>query len=108
ARIRSYELAARMQTAIPEVTRLDGETAATQRLYGIDRPETLGFGRTCLLARRLLERGVRFVQLFHGGAFGSPRINWDAHEDVVENHRKQAGSLDKPLAGLLIDLKQRG
>ncbi|HLW64438.1 MAG TPA: DUF1501 domain-containing protein [Gemmataceae bacterium] len=108
ARIRSYELAARMQLTIPEVTSINGETEATRRLYGIDRPETLGFGRNCLLARRLLERGVRFVQLFHGGAFGSPRINWDAHEDIVENHRKQAVVLDQPLAGLLKDLKQRG
>ena len=74
----------------------------------IGRARHRGFGRNCLLARRLLERGVRFVQLFHGGAFGSPRINWDAHEDVVDNHRKQAGSLDWPLAGLLHDLKQRG
>ena len=64
---------------------------AIQRLYGLDRPETAGFGRNCLLARRLLERGVRFVQLFHGGAFGSPRINWDAHEDVVENHYQAGG-----------------
>ena len=67
-----------------------------------------GFWRNCLLARRLLERGVRFVQLIHGGAFGSPRINWDAHEDIVDNHTKQAAILDKPVAGLLKDLKARG
>jgi hypothetical protein len=108
ARIRSYELAARMQVSIPEVIRFEQETAATQTLYGLDVPVTAGFGRNCLLARRLLERGVRFVQLFHGGAFGSPRINWDGHEDIVDNHGKQAASLDKPLAGLLKDLRARG
>jgi hypothetical protein len=108
ARVRSYELAARMQLAVPEAVRIDGETEATRRLYGLDRPATEGFGRNCLLARRLLERGVRFVQLWHGGAFGSPRINWDAHENIVENHTKQAASLDRPAAALLKDLKQRG
>lgn len=108
ARIRSYELAARMQLTVPEVTRIDGETAATHRLYGLDNSITESFGRNCLLARRLLERGVRFVQLWHGGAFGSPRINWDAHEDIIDNHRKQAAILDKPAAGLMQDLKQRG
>jgi hypothetical protein len=108
ARLRSYELAARMQVSIPEAIRFDQETAATRKLYGLDNPASEGFGRNCLLARRLLERGVRFVQLFHGGAFGAPRINWDAHEDVVENHTKQAASLDRPLAGLLKDLKARG
>jgi hypothetical protein len=108
ARIRSYELAARMQVSVPEVVDFDQETAATKRLYGLDEPVTAGFGRNCLLARRLVERGVRFVQLYHGGAFGSPRINWDAHEDVVDNHGKQAKTLDRPVAGLLHDLKARG
>jgi len=108
ARIRSYELAGRMQTAIPEVTDLSREMNGTRWLYGLDEKETAGFGRNCLLARRLLERGVRFVQLFHGGAFGSPRINWDAHEDIVTNHRQQAITCDRPLAGLLKDLKRRG
>jgi hypothetical protein len=108
ARIRAYELAARMQVSIPEVIRFDQESDATKRLYGLDSPITEGFGRNCLLARRLLERGVRFVQLYHGGAFGAPRINWDAHEDIVDNHGKQAAILDKPLAGLLNDLKARG
>jgi hypothetical protein len=108
ARIRSYELAARMQVSIPEVIDFGREPEPVRRLYGLGEPSTDGFGRNCLLARRLLERGVRFVQLFNGGAFGSPRINWDAHEDVLENHRKQASSLHNPLAGLLIDLKQRG
>jgi hypothetical protein len=108
ARLRSYELAARMQVSIPEAVRFDQETEATKKLYGLDNPASEGFGRNCLLARRLLECGARFVQLYHGGAFGSPRINWDAHEDVVDNHTKQAASLDKPLAGLLKDLKARG
>ncbi len=108
ARVRAYELAGRMQASIPEVTRFDDESKATQRLYALDSPVTEAFGRNCLLARRLIERGVRFVQLIHGGAFGSPRINWDAHEDIVDNHTKQAAILDKPLAGLLQDLKARG
>ena len=108
ARIRAYELAARMQVSIPEAIGFEQESAATQRLYGLDDPRTAGFGRNCLLARRLIERGVRFVQIYHGGAFGSPRINWDAHEDLVENHTNQASSMDKPVAGLLRDLKARG
>jgi hypothetical protein len=108
ARLRSYELAAKMQVSIPEVVHFDRESAATKKLYGLDSPVTEAFGRNCLLARRLLERGVRFVQLYHGGAFGAPRINWDAHENVVENHGKQATILDRPVAGLLKDLKGRG
>jgi len=108
SRIRSYELAAKMQLAVPEVTNLDGETKATHELYGLDGKETADFGRGCLLARRLLERGVRFVQLFAGGAFGSPRINWDGHENMQQNHGREAGRIDKPVAGLLRDLRRRG
>ncbi len=108
ARIRSYELAAKMQVSIPETIDFAQETPATRNVYGLDSEVTAGFGRNCLLARRLLERGVRFVQVYNGGAFGSPRINWDAHEDLVDNHGKQAAVLDKPLAGLLKDLKARG
>jgi hypothetical protein len=108
ARIRSYEMAAKMQLDVPGIVSLDNETAETKRIYGLDDKVTEGFGRNCLLARRLLEKGVRFIQLWHGGAFGSPRINWDAHEDIVENHRKQAVILDKPVAGLLADLQRRG
>lgn len=108
SRIRSYEMAARMQTAVPELTRLEAETQQTQSRYGLDRVETADFGRGCLLARRLLERGVRFVQIFSGGAFGSPRINWDGHEDVKENHSREALRIDQPLAGLIGDLKERG
>jgi hypothetical protein len=108
ARVRSYELAARMQLAVPEVTDLGGEPAATQALYGLDRPETQDFGRACLLARRLLERGVRFVQLFSGGTFGAPRRNWDGHEDMRQNHGQEALRVDRPVAALLVDLRRRG
>lgn len=108
ARIRAYDLAARMQLTVPEVTALDRETAETHALYGLDQPETSDLGRSCLLARRLLERGVRFVQIFSGGAFGSPRINWDAHESVLQLHGQEAKRLDQPAAALLIDLKRRG
>ena len=108
ARIRSYELAAKMQLAVPEVTDLNAETEATLAMYGLDREETADFGRRCLLTRRLLEHGVRFVQLFSGGSFGSPRINWDGHEDVHENHSREAGRMDQPVAALLRDLKERG
>lgn len=108
ARLRSYELAAKMQMSVPEAADLANEPESIKRLYGMDIDESRGFGSNCLLARRLLERGVRFVQLFNGGAFGSPRINWDGHENVHENHTTQAATMDKPVAGLLHDLKQRG
>jgi Protein of unknown function (DUF1501) len=108
ARIRSYELAARMQLAVPEVADLREESLATQSLYGLDRPESADFGRGCLLARRLLERGVRFVQLFSGGSFGNPRINWDGHENMRQNHGQEAPRIDRPVAGLLRDLRRRG
>jgi hypothetical protein len=108
ARMKSYELAARMQMTVPEVTDLAKETAATHAAYGLDQNETRDFGRACLLSRRLLERGVRFVHLFSGGAFGSPRINWDGHENMVQNHGQEAKRIDQPLAALLKDLRQRG
>jgi Protein of unknown function (DUF1501) len=108
ARIRGYELAARMQTSIPLVTDLSAEHPETRSLYGVDRPETTDFGRACLLARRLLERGVRFVQLISGGTFGSPRRNWDGHEDMRANHSQEALRIDRPVAGLLRDLRRRG
>ncbi len=108
ARMRSYELAAKMQLAVPQVTDLGQETMQTQSLYGLDQEATRDFGSRCLLARRLLEKGVRFVQLFSGGSFGSPRINWDGHEDVKENHTREALRVDQPVAGLLKDLRQRG
>ena len=108
ARIRSYELATRMQVIVPEVTNLEAESKETHELYGTRVEPTKDFGRSCMLARRLLEHGVRYVQLFSGGAFGSPRINWDGHEDMVKNHGREAGRIDKPVAGLLKDLRQRG
>ena len=108
ARLRSYELAARMQSSIPDATSIDAEPDAVKKLYGIDEPANKGFAKNCLMARRLLERGVRFVQILNGGAFGSPRINWDGHENVKENHDTQAATMDKPVAALIQDLKQRG
>jgi hypothetical protein len=108
ARIRSFELARRMQSVVPEVTDLERETASIHEMYGIGDEPTREFGRSCLLSRRLLESGVRFVQLFSGGAFGKPRINWDGHEDMVKNHGREAARIDKPIAGLIRDLRQRG
>lgn len=108
ARLRSYELAARMQLSIPEAANLDEESEETKRLYGLGEESNRGFARNCLLARRLLERGVRFVQILNGGSFGSPRINWDGHENLKENHDTQAATMDKPVAGLIKDLKRRG
>lgn len=109
ARMRGYELAARMQLAVPRVADLAGEPAHTRALYGIDRPETDDAGRRCLLARRLLERGVRYVQVYSGGPIaGSPRLSWDAHENVRENHTAEARRIDQPVAALVRDLRQRG
>ncbi len=108
ARLRSYELAARMQLTVPRVTDLSKETAAVKQMYGLEGKETADFGRSCLLARRLLEQGVRFVQVFSGGSFGSPRINWDGHEDMRANHGQEAKRVDQPIAALVRDLRQRG
>lgn len=105
ARIKSYELAFQMQTSIPETLQLEKENEATRRLYGLDRAECKTFGEQCLVARRLVERGVRFVQLFHGGGGGG---DWDAHSEIKSNHSKLAAQVDQPMAGLLKDLKQRG
>jgi hypothetical protein len=106
ARIESYELAYRMQAAAPQVIDLSTESAGTLALYGMDNPRTEDFGRKCLLARRLVESGVRFIQIYSGGAHNDD--NWDAHGDLVKNHEFHAGNTDKPIAGLLKDLKQRG
>jgi len=103
ARIRAYELAFRMQAEAPEAVDLKGESEAIKKLYGIDDPKTEVMGRNCLLARRLVERGVRFVQLYHGS--GS---KWDAHDKIEANHTKYCAEQDKPVAGLLRDLKSRG
>ncbi len=105
ARIKSYELAFGMQTAVPETLQLEKETEATRQLYGMDRPATRPFGELCLVARRLVERGVRFVQIFHGGGGGGA---WDAHGGIKANHAMLSGQVDKPIAGLLRDLKRRG
>ena len=108
SRIRSYELAARLQTSIPEVSRYNDEPESIQKLYGIDQKKTADMGRRCLLGRRLLERGVRFVQVYSGGPIaGNPRASWDAHESVKDNHSLEAGRIDQPVAALLQDLKQR-
>ena len=106
ARISSYELAYKMQQYAPEAVDLSQETEATQKLYGLDEERTLDFGRRCLLARRLVERGVRFIQLYSGGNHND--ANWDAHGDLEKNHNFHAGNTDKPIAGLLKDLQQRG
>jgi hypothetical protein len=108
ARIASYELAARLQLSAPEVLDISRESAATRRLYGLDHPVTEDFGRNCLIARRLLERGVRFVQLWSGADNGFPRRNWDSHEDIARDHGDMGYSLDRPAAALLKDLKSRG
>ena len=85
---------------------LSKESAATRKLYGLDQKRTAEFGTRCLLARRLVERGVRFIQLYSGG--GPVSVQWDAHKDLVGNHEKMCGMTDLPVAGLLKDLKQRG
>jgi hypothetical protein len=103
ARIAAYELAYRMQSSAPDAVDLSRETAATQRLYGLDRPESATNGRNCLLARRLVERGVRFVQIYMGS--GS---KWDAHSNLDKNHEQYCRESDRPIAGLLKDLKRRG
>jgi len=100
ARIKSYELASRMQMSVPEVVRLSDETAETQTLYGIDDPTTQTMGRQSLAARRLVERGVRFVQIYDDG--------WDAHSGLVANHSTRCQAVDRPIAGLIKDLKRRG
>jgi len=106
ARIASYELAYKMQSAAPDAIDLDTESDETKTLYGVDREQSGDFGRKCLLARRLVERGVRFIQIYSGGAHND--ANWDAHGDLEKNHNLHAGQTDKPIAGLIQDLKRRG
>ncbi|HVE40697.1 MAG TPA: DUF1501 domain-containing protein [Planctomycetota bacterium] len=106
ARIKSYELAFRMQTAVPEVFRFDEESKETRELYGLDQAATKEFGMQCLGARRLVERGVRFIQIFHGSTGGAG--SWDAHGALKKNHTNMCASADRPIAGLLKDLKRRG
>jgi hypothetical protein len=106
ARIASYELAFRMQSSAPEAVDFTRESDATRKLYGLDDERTERFGKKCLIARRLVERGVRFIQVYSGGGHGDD--TWDAHGDVDKNHEKHAGDTDKPIAGLIQDLKSRG
>ncbi len=104
ARIDSFELAFRMQTSMPELQDISKETEATRKLYGLDDPMTENFGRQCLMARRFAERGVRFVQVTHSDGF----VQWDQHSDLLKGHTENAAEVDKPIAGLLRDLKSRG
>ncbi len=106
ARIASYELAYKMQQHAPEAVDFSQESETTLQLYGVRDEKTDDFGRKCLLARRLVERGVRFIQIYSGGNHNDH--NWDAHGDLVLNHTKHAGATDRPIAGLIQDLKQRG
>jgi hypothetical protein len=108
ARISAYELAYRMQGTAPEAVDVNRESEATRKLYGFGDPVTEPFARQCLMARRLVERGVRFVQLYHGGLGNQNTDTWDAHDDVRSNHTKHAAEVDVPIAGLLADLKARG
>ena len=108
ARIASYELAYKMQSSAPEAVDVENETPATKKLYGLDEPITEPFARQCLMARRLVERGVRFVQVYHGGLGNQNTDTWDAHGNVQENHTQHAAEVDRPIAGLLEDLKGRG
>ena len=106
ARIASYELAYKMQMSAPEAVDFDQESEQLKQLYGIGEKRTDDFGKKCLLARRLVERGVRFIQIYSGGNHND--ANWDAHGDLEKNHNYHAGNTDKPIAGLLKDLEQRG
>ena len=107
ARIASYELAYRMQACAPEAVDISKESDETKQLYGLDDPVTAPYGRQCLLARRLVERGVRFVQVI-SGAYVSIEDTWDAHANIVSNHQLHAKEVDKPITGLITDLKRRG
>ena len=106
ARLESYELAARLQLSAPELLDLAGETGATRKLYGLDHAETADFGKRCLLARRMVERGVRFVQVWSGAGGGAD--NWDNHGDIPKELSAAARKMDQPAAALLVDLKARG
>ena len=100
-RIDSFELAFRMQAAAPELQDISGESEETRKLYGLDNPKTANFGRQCLMARRFAERGVRFIQCTHS-------YKWDQHSDLKRDHTSNSAEVDKPIAGLLYDLKARG
>lgn len=104
ARLRSFEMAYRMQTAVPQLVDLSGESEYSQRLYGLDDPACQHFGRQCLLARRMVEEGLPFIQIYHGGY----ENNWDQHGGLAEGHASNCREIDRPIAGLLADLEQRG
>ena len=108
ARISSYELAYRMQGCAPGAVDLNSESEATKKLYGLDNKITEPYGRQCLMARRLVERGVRFVQIFSGGVGNQNTDTWDAHGDITSNHTQHAAEVDLPTVGLLTDLKASG
>jgi hypothetical protein len=108
ARIASYEMAAQLQLSAPAVLDLSGESEQTKKLYGLDSNITRDFGTRCLTARRLIERGVRFVQVWSGADNGFPRRNWDSHEDLARDHLEMARGMDQPAAALIKDLKARG
>jgi hypothetical protein len=108
ARISAYELAFRMQGCAPDAVNVESESEATKKLYGLDNPVTAPFGRQCLIARRLAERGVRFIQLYHGGIGNQNTDTWDAHGNVKDNHTQHAAESDLPIGGLLTDLRARG
>ena len=106
ARIHSYELAYRMQTSAAEAVNLEAESTQTREMYGLDQDRTADFGRKCLITRRLIERGVRFVQLYSGG--GHIEDTWDGHNDCISNHALHAGETDQPIGALMADLKRTG
>jgi hypothetical protein len=111
ARIASYELAARMQLSVPELNDLNSEPAHILQLYGADDPNQplkSAFAKNCILARRLIEKGVRFVQLFNGAYASAGELNWDGHERIKEQYDRHAMIMDQPVAGLIQDLRQRG
>jgi hypothetical protein len=106
ARVQTFELAYRMQMAAPEAIDLEKESAATHKAYGLDNPRCTHFAKQCLIARRLVERGVRFVQIYSGGM--EYELSWDGHTNIVKNHRGFAAETDQPVAALLADLASRG
>ncbi len=108
ARIKSYELAFKMQTSLGGIVQLNDESDETKKLYGLDNPVTSPFGRQCLVARRLVERGVRFIQIYHGGAADDDNGLWDSHQELHMNTSRRCAEVDRPMYGLLTDLKRRG